>query len=66
MLIRTKLSSKVIILENRLNKLAIDWVIKKMNKLFNDDLAKINTLGKAKFSCINTIEYLKKLLSRYK
>ena len=34
---------------------------KKMNKLFDDDLAKINTLGKAKFSCINTIEYLKKL-----
>ncbi len=33
----------------------------KMNKLFDNDLAKINTLGKAKFSCINTIEYLKKL-----
>jgi Fic family protein len=34
---------------------------KKMNKLFDDDLAKINTLGKAKFSCVNTLEYLKKL-----
>ena len=32
-----------------------------INKLFEDDLAKINLLGRAKFSCIQVIEYLKRL-----
>ena len=33
----------------------------KLNKLFDTDSNKINTLGRAKFSCIKTLEYLKKL-----
>jgi len=33
----------------------------KINKLFKNDLAKIDSLGRARFSCIQTLEYLKKL-----
>lgn len=31
-----------------------------LNKLFDEDLIKINTLGRAKFSCIDVFDYLKK------
>jgi len=33
----------------------------KINKLFKNDLAKIDSLGRARFSCTQTLEYLKKL-----
>jgi Fic family protein len=33
----------------------------KINKLFSADLKRINTLGRAKFSCIQVFEHLKKL-----
>lgn len=35
--------------------------IKKMNHLFAEDLKKINSLGRARLSCLDTFEYLKKL-----
>ena len=34
---------------------------KKINSLFQEDLAKIKTVGRAKFSCQNILEHLKKL-----
>jgi Fic family protein len=34
---------------------------KKINKLFADDLVKINTLKRPRFSCIKTLDFLKKL-----
>ena len=33
----------------------------KINKLFKNDLGKIDSLGRARFSCTQTLEYLKKL-----
>lgn len=35
--------------------------VKEVNVLFENDLAKINTLGRSKFSCIRILEYLQKL-----
>jgi Fic family protein len=35
--------------------------IDQINSLFNRNLAQIETLGRAKFSCIETLDYLKKL-----
>ena len=35
--------------------------VKKINKLFESDLAKIASLGRARFSCTQTLEYLKQL-----
>ncbi len=32
-----------------------------INRLFDGDLAKIDSLGRARFSCVQTLEYLKKL-----
>jgi Fic family protein len=33
----------------------------KINKLFSNDLSTINTLGRARFSCLETFEHLQKL-----
>jgi Fic family protein/ankyrin repeat protein len=35
--------------------------VKKINKLFESDLAKIESLGRARFSCAQALEYLKQL-----
>jgi Fic family protein len=35
--------------------------VKKINKLFESDLAKIDSLGRARFSCAQALEYLKQL-----
>jgi len=37
------------------------WTAQKINMTFEQDLAKIQTLGRAKFSCLQIFEYLKKL-----
>lgn len=34
--------------------------IEKINKIFHHDVEKINSLGKARFSCLSTFEYLKR------